>query len=178
MNRRRGTRRRRSFHRPPAMGESAMAIRVHPTADVSSHATVGDGSCIWHWVQIRERARIGRNCNVGKDVYVDVDVTVGDDCKIQNFATLYRGVTLGNRVFVGPHASFTNDLYPRAVSGEWQAVPPNDEDGASIGGNATTLSGATIGQSGMVAARAVVSKEDTPPALSGGAPAERNAWGG
>ena len=153
-----------------------MANRIHPTADISSAAIIGDDTAVWHWAQIRENARVGRRCTIGKDVYIDAQVTIGDDCKIQNFATLYRGVRVGHRVFIGPHACFTNDLYPRAVNPDWQAVPTTVEDGASIGGNATILCGITIGRNAMVAAGAVVTKDVPPHALVAGVPAKVIGW--
>jgi UDP-2-acetamido-3-amino-2,3-dideoxy-glucuronate N-acetyltransferase len=153
-----------------------MVTRLHPTAEVSPEAVVGDGTSIWHWAQIREGARIGARCNVGKDVYIDTEVIVGDDCKIQNSATLYHGVTVGNRVFIGPHACFTNDPYPRAVSPDWQVVPTKVEDGASIGANATILCGITIGRHAMVAAGAVVTKDVPAHALVAGVPAKVVGW--
>jgi len=153
-----------------------MAARIHATAEVSAEASVGEGTTVWHWVQIREGARIGRDCSIGKDVYIDKDVVVGDECKIQNFATVYRGVNLGNRVFVGPHACFTNDLYPRAVSPDWQVVPTKVEDGASIGASATILCGLTIGKNAMVAAGAVVTKDVPAHALVAGVPAKVIGW--
>ena len=153
-----------------------MAVTIHPTADVSPSATIGDGTTIWHWVQIREHARIGRNCRLGKDVYIDANVVVGDSCKFQNFATVYDGVTIGNDVFVGPHAVFTNDLYPRAATQDWTVIPTHVEDGASIGANATILCGITIGRNAMVAAGAVVTRDVEPHALVAGAPARRIGW--
>ncbi len=153
-----------------------MGAKIHPTAEVSSQAVVGDGTSIWHWAQVREGARIGARCNIGKDVYIDTDVVVGDDCKIQNFATLYHGLTVGNRVFIGPHACFTNDLYPRAVSPDWRVVPTKVEDGASIGANATILCGVTIGRYGMVAAGSVVTKDVPAHALVAGVPAKVIGW--
>src|SRR5437870_13617526 len=129
-----------------------MAGRIHPSAEVSAEATVGERISIWHWAQVREGARTGARCNIGKAVYVDTFVVIGDDCKIQNFATLYRGVTIGSRVFVGPHVCFTNDLYPRAVSPGWQVVASKVEDGASVGANATAVCGLTIGRTAMFAA--------------------------
>jgi acetyltransferase-like isoleucine patch superfamily enzyme len=153
-----------------------MTSSIHPTADVSPKAVVGDGTRIWHWVQVREGARIGRNCVLGKDAYVDTAVVVGDDCKIENFATLFRGLTVGSRVFIGPHACFTNDPYPRAVSPDWQVVPTKVEDGASIGANATILCGITIGRSAMVAAGAVVTKDVPAQALVAGVPARIVGW--
>lgn len=153
-----------------------MAVRIHPSAEVSREATIGEGTSVWHWAQIRERARIGQNCKVGKDVYIDADVLVGDECKIQNFATLYKGLRVGDRVFIGPHACFTNDAYPRAVNPDWQVVPTIVEDGASIGANATILCGLTIGRNAMVAAGAVVTKDVPPHALVAGVPAKVIGW--
>ena len=158
------------------MREDVMATRIHPTAEVSPRATIGSGTSIWHWVQVREGAQIGRDCNIGKDVYIDAEVVVGDQCKIQNFASLYRGLTIGNRVFIGPHSCFTNDLYPRAVSPDWKVIPTKVEDGASIGANATILCGVTIGRSAMVAAGAVVTKDVPAHALVAGVPAKRIGW--
>ena len=153
-----------------------MALTIHPTADISRSAAIGDGTKIWHWAQVRENARIGRNCRLGKDVYIDANVVIGNDCKFQNFATVYDGVTIGNGVFVGPHVVFTNDLYPRAVTEEWHIVPTKVEDHASIGANATILCGLTIGHHAMVAAGTVVTRDVKPYALVAGVPAKRIGW--
>ena len=153
-----------------------MAGRIHSTAEISPDATIGKDTSVWHWAQVREGARIGERCNIGKDVYIDSSVVVGDDCKIQNFASLYRGLTIGDRVFVGPHACFTNDVYPRAVSPDWKIVPTEVEDGASIGANATILCGLTIGRYAMVAAGAVVTKDVPAQALVAGVPAKIVGW--
>ena len=78
-------------------------------------------------------------CTIGFAVYVDTEVVVGDGCKIQNHANLYRGVRLGDDVFVGPAVAFTNDLHPRADAEAWTVVPTEVGDGASIGANATIV---------------------------------------
>ena len=65
-------------HRHPFDGDAApetirgyrMAF-IHPTADVSPQAEIGEGTRVWHGAQIRERARLGRGCIVGKNVYLD-----------------------------------------------------------------------------------------------------------
>ena len=88
---------------------------IHPTAEVSGAARIGEGTRIWHQAQVREGAAIGRNCIVGKGVYVDFDVSIGDNVKIQNGAQLYHGVILEDGVFIGPLACLTNDRFPRRL---------------------------------------------------------------
>ena len=53
-----------------------MPIRIHPTAEVSDKARIGDGTSIWLHVQIRENVSIGENCIIGKGVYIDAGVSV------------------------------------------------------------------------------------------------------
>lgn len=149
---------------------------VHPTAEVSEEATIGDGCYIWHQAQVREGAKVGANCRIGKGAYLDKNVIVGDNCKLQNYATLYDGVTLGEGVFVGPHAVFTNDLYPRAKPRDWTIVPTRVEDGASIGANATIVCGIRVGRFAMVGAGAVVTKDVPDHALALGVPAKIHGY--
>lgn len=157
-------------HRPP---------RIHPTAEVSSQAIVGEGSSIWNQAQVRERARIGKDCIVGKNVYVDFDVIIGDCVKIQNNALLYHGVTIEDGVFIGPAACLTNDRFPRAVTPEgllksdsdWEVGKILIREGASIGARAVLLPGITIGPWAMVAAGAVVTHDVPAYGLVSGVPA-------
>ncbi len=39
---------------------------IHPTADVSPKAIIGEGTRIWHQAQVREGVRIGRQCIICK----------------------------------------------------------------------------------------------------------------
>lgn len=144
---------------------------VHPTAHVSDQADIGSGTKIWINVQIRENARIGRECILSKDVYVDHAVKIGDRCKIQNSVSVYNGVEIGDDVFVGPNVCFTNDKVPRAFNGDWVITPTRIESSASIGANATIVCGITIGEFAMVAAGSVVTKDVPPFTLVMGNPA-------
>src|SRR5512136_2872057 len=106
---------------------------IHESAYVED-AEIGEGTNIWHFAHIRKGAKIGKNCNIGKDVYIDTNVEVGNNCKIQNFATVYQGAKLGNNVFIGPHVCFTNDMFPRAlIWNEEKLEKTLVKDGASIG---------------------------------------------
>ncbi|HEY4610148.1 MAG TPA: acyltransferase, partial [Ilumatobacteraceae bacterium] len=125
------------------------APMVHPTAIVEVGAEVGNGTSVWHHAHVRSGAHVGRDCVLGKNVYIDTNAVVGDRCKVQNNVSVYNGVTIGNDVFVGPAATFTNDLVPRAFNTDWQIVATRVDDGASIGANATVVCGVTLGQYSM-----------------------------
>ena len=92
-----------------------MSVRVVASAEVDATATIGDGSSIWHLVQIRDQVKLGKNCIVGRGAYIGSGVTIGDNCKVQNYALVYEPAKIGNGVFIGPAAVLTNDEFPRAV---------------------------------------------------------------
>jgi UDP-2-acetamido-3-amino-2,3-dideoxy-glucuronate N-acetyltransferase len=152
---------------------------IHPTADVSPEARIGPGTRIWHQAQVRAGAVIGAQCNIGKGVYIDRDVVLGDRVKVQNRASIYRGVTIENGVYIGPHVSFSNDRYPRAVNPDgspksddnWELVTTLVREGASIGAGAVVLPGVTIGRWALVGAGAVVTRDVPDQALVAGNPA-------
>jgi len=142
---------------------------IHPTAEVERGAIVGPNTRIWHNCHVRQGAVIGADCTLGNSVYVDTGAVVGNHVKLQNRVSIFRGVTLEDGVFVGPHVSFTNDKYPRSITRD--GLPIHEEDwqpaktlvryGASIGAAAVVLPGVTIGQWAMVGAGAIV-REDIP----------------
>jgi len=148
-------------------------IFIHPTAEVSKEAKIGEGTKIWHQAQIRENAEIGENCNIGKGVYIDFGVKIGNNCKIQNYVSIYHGVTIEDNVFIGPSVTFTNDLYPRAyIWNEEKVSKTLVKKGASIGANSTIICGITIGRFAMVGAGSVVTKDVPDYALVYGNPAK------
>ncbi len=144
---------------------------VHETAEVHDDAVIGAGTKIWNWTKVRENVTIGSNCIIGQCGYIDTGVVMGDECKVQNGVSVYQGVRLGHQVFVGPNVTFTNDLFPRAHSADWQVVGTRIEDGASIGANATIICGVNLGAHCMVAAAAVVTRDVPAHALVMGQPA-------
>jgi UDP-2-acetamido-3-amino-2,3-dideoxy-glucuronate N-acetyltransferase len=121
--------------------------------------SIGEGTKVWRGAYIGRGAVIGTNCMIGQGVHIGPGVKIGNGCRIQNGAQLFEGVTLEENVFIGPHVVFTNILLPRAFVKHAGAFNQTlVKKGASIGANATILSGIEIGAFAMVGAGSVVTK--------------------
>lgn len=162
------------------------APAIHATADVSDSAELGPGTTVWHLAQIREGARLGSECIVGRGAYVGPGVVIGDQVKLQNYALVYEPARLEDQVFIGPAVILTNDVFPRAtdISGklkrpaDWEALGVVIRHGASVGARAVVLPGVVIGRWALVAAGAVVTRDVPDFGLVAGSPARRIGWVG
>jgi len=162
------------------------APQIESSADVDPRADIGRGTRVWHLAQIREDARLGAECTIGRGAYIGPGVQLGDGCKVQNHALVYEPARLGDGVFIGPAAVLTNDEFPRAVNpdgspkraDDWDAVGVTLETGAAIGARVVCVAPVRIGAWALVAAGAVVTKDVQPFALMVGVPARRIGWVG
>ena len=158
--------------------------RIHPTADLEADVWVGPRSSIWHRAQVRIGARIGAECVIGRDAFIDEHVTLGDRVKVQNLALVYHGVTVEDGVFIGPNAILTNDRFPRAITAagelaradDWTVSPITLRTGCSIGAGAVVVAGTDVGRFATVGAGSVVTRSVPDHALVAGNPARRIGW--
>ena len=147
---------------------------IHESSYVDENVTIGENTKIWHFSHIQKGAVIGDNCSLGQNVNISNNVKIGNGVKIQNNVSVYEGVELEDYVFCGPSCVFTNDLTPRAKYPKGSANYKKTlvKKGASIGANATIVSGHTIGEWALIGAGAVVTKDVPSKALVGGNPAK------
>jgi UDP-2-acetamido-3-amino-2,3-dideoxy-glucuronate N-acetyltransferase len=122
---------------------------------------------------------IGADSKIGAFVEIQKNAYVGKRCKISSHSFVCEGVSIEDEVFVGHGVMFTNDIYPRAVNEDgtlqtekdWRIIKTTVKKRASIGSNATILAGVTIGESAMIGAGAVVTKDVPDFAIVSGVPA-------
>lgn len=133
--------------------------------------SIGIGTRIWAFVHVLPGAQVGADCNICDHVFIENDVVIGDRVTIKCGVQIWDGLRIEDDVFIGPNATFTNDLFPRSKQYPEQFARTVIHKGASIGANATILAGNSIGQSAMVGAGAVVTKDVPPNAIVVGNPA-------
>jgi len=145
-------------------------IYKHSAAIVETDK-VGPGTRIWAFSHVLPDALIGKDCNICDHVFIENDVIIGDRVTIKCGVQLWDGLRIADDVFIGPNATFTNDLFPRSKQRPKAFAKTIIHNGASIGANATILAGNTIGANAMVGAGAVVTRNVPPNAIVVGNPA-------
>ena len=122
---------------------------------------------------------IDAETKIGSFVEIQKNASIGKRCKISSHTFICEGVIIEDEVFVGHGVMFTNDLYPRATNddgslqteSDWSVISTRVKRRAAIGSNATIMAGVTIGESALVGAGAVVTKDVPDFAIAAGVPA-------
>ena len=151
--------------------------RIHASAIIDEGAQVGEGTYIWHFCHLMPKSKVGRNCILGQNVFIDNEVVLGNGVKVQNNVSVYKGVVIEDDVFLGPSMVFTNVINPRSF------IERKDEfrktiirKGATLGANSTILCGVEIGSYAMIGAGAMVVANVSPYGLVVGNPARQIGW--
>ncbi len=106
---------------------------------------IGDRFNSGHGALIREDNLIGDDCSVGTNAVLEAANRIGNGTRIHSGCFLAH-VTLGARVFLGPHVVFTDDPHPMCPRYLDCVLGATVEDDVSIGANATILPGLRIGE--------------------------------
>jgi acetyltransferase-like isoleucine patch superfamily enzyme len=147
-------------------------MKTSTLAEIAETVVLGEGTVVWQFATICDQARLGKRNVVGSCAWIGRRVVTGDDVRIQHGAFIPSGTQIGNRVFIGPNVTMTDDKYPVVNNHHYDAQPPIIEDDASIGAGAIILPGVRIGAGAMIAAGAVVTRDVHAGGLVKGMPAK------
>jgi acetyltransferase-like isoleucine patch superfamily enzyme len=122
---------------------------------------------------------IGDETKIGAFVEIQKKAKVGRRCKISSHTFICEGVTIEDHVFIGHGVTFINDSYPRATTpagelqteADWTVEATLVRQGASNGSRATILSNVVVGESAIVGAGSVVTRDVPAHAIVAGNPA-------
>lgn len=131
---------------------------IHKLSDVQSE-NIGKDTFIWQFCVVLKDARIGENCNINANVFIENDVKIGNNVTVKSGVQIWDGVILEDDVFIGPNVTFTNDFIPRSKQYPNSFLKTVIKKGASIGANSTILGGITVGEYSMVGAGSVVTHD-------------------
>jgi acetyltransferase-like isoleucine patch superfamily enzyme len=120
---------------------------------------VGEGCTVYDQVNLYG-CEVGDDTKIDAFVYIEEDVSIGSNCTVRPFVFIPTGVEIRDNVFIGPHVSFTNDMYPRAT-GDWELKETVVHENVGIGAGVTVLPGVDIGANSLVGAGSVVT-DDVP----------------
>jgi UDP-2-acetamido-3-amino-2,3-dideoxy-glucuronate N-acetyltransferase len=146
------------------------SARIHRLGIVDEGARIGERTRVWANAHILPGAVIGADCNICDGTFVEHGAVLGDRVTLKCGVYVWDGVHLEDDVFVGPCATFTNDLLPRSGQHPDAYLRTTVRQGASIGANATILPGITLGRHCLIGAGTVVTKDVEPFALLVGNP--------
>jgi acetyltransferase-like isoleucine patch superfamily enzyme len=147
---------------------------------ISDTSKLGANVKIYHPDQVNlYGCTVGDDTRIGSFVEIQKNAIIGARCKISSHSFICEGVVIEDEVFVGHGVMFTNDRLPRATNpdgtpmgeDDWTVEATRIKRRASIGSNATIVSGVTIGQCALVGAGAVVTKDVPDFAIVAGVPA-------
>ncbi len=91
---------------------------VHPSAVVSSYATIGDGSVIMPAAIVNSGAEIGKHCILNSSALVEYDCTLGDFVHISPNVTVCSGSIVGEGTHIGAGAT----IIPNKKIGKWCVI--------------------------------------------------------
>ncbi len=131
---------------------------IHDLSDVQS-SNIGEGTNIWQFCIILQKAVIGCDCNICSHCFIENDVIVGNRVTIKSGVQLWDGLRIENDVFIGPNVTFANDKHPRAGNKSFNLLTTLIKTGASIGGGSTILPGIIIGSNAVIGAGSVVTRD-------------------
>lgn len=87
-----------------------LPVIISPTAHVSSHATIEEGSIIMHQAFVNAAASIGKACIINSKALIEHEVKVNDFCHISTAACINGQVNIGACCFIGSNTVIGNNL--------------------------------------------------------------------
>ena len=129
----------RLYQQAKALGFQLPTI-IAPSAYVSRHATLGDGTIVMHGAIVNAGASVGKNCIINTRALLEHDATVSDHCHISTGAIINGNTAIGSGCFVGSGSIIKEgtSLGQGCLVGMGLAVRHNHPENAQFAGHKTS----------------------------------------
>ena len=81
--------------------EYQLPVVISPSAYMSKHAEIDEGTIIMHGAIVNASVRIGANCIINTKALIEHDAKIGDHCHIATGAIVNGDVEVGEETFIG-----------------------------------------------------------------------------
>lgn len=114
-----------------------LPIIISPSAIVSKHAIIGNGTIIMHSVNVNAGTKISNNCILNTGCNIEHDVEIGDNSHISTHAVINGDCIIGNEVFIGSGTIISNGIQinPSVVIGAGSLVFKSINESGTFVGN-------------------------------------------
>lgn len=83
---------------------------VSPSAYVSKHSKIGNGTIVMHNAIINANTSIGENCIINSKALIEHDCLIADHCHISTNAIINGGVKIESKCFIGSSVITKNNI--------------------------------------------------------------------
>ncbi|MCG7545106.1 UDP-3-O-(3-hydroxymyristoyl)glucosamine N-acyltransferase [Pseudoalteromonas sp. MM17-2] len=102
----------------------AAAQGVHPSAVISSEATVSESANIGPFVVVEAGAHIGEHAQIGSHCFIGANARIGAGTKLWNNVTVYHEVNIGAQCLIQANTVVGADGFGYAnEQGQWVKIP-------------------------------------------------------
>lgn len=130
------------------------SVTIGHGAIIGPSVVIGEHSQVWHYANLMRDIQIGEDVMIGFASQIDPDVRIGDKTRIQPYSVMGGGARIGKNVSIGAYVCLTNVSYPPSKKVNGVSV----KDDAILLSRVTVLPGITIGESAVVSACSLVTK--------------------
>ena len=116
---------------------AAFITAIHPSALISPHATIEEGSVVMQGAIIQTCAQIGKHCIINTGASVDHECIIGDFVHISPHATLCGNVQVGEGTWIGAGSTIIQGITigKNSIVGAGSVVTHPVPDGVLVAGN-------------------------------------------
>jgi len=151
------------------IGDEAI-IRSHTV--IYSGNRIGRGFQTGNKANIREFNVIGEGVSIGTLVVLEHHIRIEDGVRIHSQSFIPEYSVIKSMAWIGPNVVLTNAKYPLSPNAKKNLIGPRIESGAKVGANSTLLPGVTVGESSLIGAGSVVTRDVDPGFIVAGNPAK------
>ena len=84
---------------------AVLPVIISPTAYVSKHTKIGEGTIVMNQALVNADVKIGKNCIINTKALIEHDCTIEDNCHISTASVLNGGCIVKENTFFGSNAT-------------------------------------------------------------------------